>query len=303
MCRRLPKAVGRINLAHALTSRGGVRSEFTVMRDEEQSFYLVSSGAAERFDGDYLAKNLPADGSVRLDNLTTSHATLVVAGPNSRAVMSKITEADLDNDSFGWLTGRHTHVGLAPARLMRINFVGELGWEIHHPVEYQRHIFLELLRAGAEFDIGQCGMRAMDSLRIEKSYRMWAQDLTREYTILEAGLERFAALDKGEFIGREALIRQRAEGVPREFVTIEVSDIDDADPIGNEPLWREGAMIGRATSGAYGHFTEKPLALGYVETGCGDIGTELEIEVLGKRYPARVIPESAHDPDNERPRS
>ena len=186
---------------------------------------------------------------------------------------------------------------------MRINFVGELGWEIHHPVEYQRHIFLELLRAGAEFDIGQCGMRAMDSLRIEKSYRMWAQDLTREYTILEAGLERFAALDKGEFIGREALIRQRAEGVPREFVTIEVSDIDDADPIGNEPLWREGAMIGRATSGAYGHFTEKPLALGYVETGCGDIGTELEIEVLGKRYPARVIPESAHDPDNERPRS
>ena len=303
VCRRLPKAVGRINLAHALTSRGGVRSEFTVMRDEEQSFYLVSSGAAERFDGDYLAKNLPADGSVRLDNLTTSHATLVVAGPNSRAVMSKITEADLDNESFGWLTGRHTHVGLAPARLMRINFVGELGWEIHHPVEYQRHIFLELLRAGAEFDIGQCGMRAMDSLRIEKSYRMWAQDLTREHTILEAGLERFAALDKGEFIGHEALIRQRAEGVPREFVTIEVSDIDDADPIGNEPLWREGAMIGRATSGAYGHFTEKPLALGYVETGCGDIGTELEIEVLGKRYPARVIPESAHDPDNERPRS
>ena len=192
------------------------------MRDGEERFYLVSSGAAERYDGDYLAKNLPADGGVRLDNLTTSHATLVVAGPRARDVMSKITEADLYTGSFPWLTGQHTHVGLAPVRLMRINFLGELGWEIHHPVEYQRHIFLELLRAGGEFDIGQCGMRAMDSLRIEKSYRMWAQDLTREYTILEAGLGRFAALDKGDFIGREALVRQRAEGVPREFVTLEV---------------------------------------------------------------------------------
>ncbi|MDE0172236.1 MAG: FAD-dependent oxidoreductase [Defluviicoccus sp.] len=303
LCRRLPRAVGRINLSHALTPRGGVRSEFTVMRDGEQSFYLVSSGAAERYDGDYLAKNLPADGSVRLDNLTTSHATLVVAGPNARAVMAKIAEADLDTESFPWLTGRHTHVGLAPVRLMRINFLGELGWEIHHPVEYQRHIFLQLLRAGAEFDIGQCGMRAMDSLRIEKSYRMWAQDLTREYTVLEAGLGRFAALDKGDFVGRDALIRQRAEGVPREFVTLEVNDVDDADPIGNEPLWRGGTMVGRATSGAYGHFTGKSLAIGYVDAGHGDIGTGLEIEILGSRYPARVIPESPHDPDNERLRS
>ena len=303
VCRRLPRAVGRINLAHALTSRGGVRSEFTVMRDGEESFYLVSSGAAERYDADYLAKNLPADSSVRLDNLTTSHATLVAAGPRARAVMAKITEADLDSESFPWLTGRHTHVGLAPVRLMRLNFVGELGWEIHHPVEYQRHIFLELMRAGAEFDIGQCGMRAMDSLRIEKSYRMWAQDLTREYTVLEAGLGRFAAIEKGDFVGRDALIRQRAEGVPREFVTLEVNDIEDADPIGNEPLWRGGAMVGRATSGAYGHFTGKSLAIGYVDAGHGAIGTELEIEILGKRYPARVIPESPHDPDSGRLRT
>ncbi len=303
VCRRLPRATGRIHLSHALTHRGGVRSEFTIMRDGADAFYLVSSGAAERFDGDYLTKNLPADNSVRLDNLTTSHATLVVAGPNSRAVLSKITEADLDNSSFKWLTGQHTHVGFAPVRLMRINFVGELGWEIHHPVEYQRHIFLELLRAGAEFDIGQCGMRAMDSLRIEKSYRMWAQDLTRDYTILEAGLGQFAAIDKGDFIGRDALIRQRAEGVPQQFVTIHVHDIDDADAIGNEPLWRGERLVGRATAGAYGHFTDKSLALGYVDSGHETVGTELEIEILGTRYPARVIPESPHDPDNERLRS
>ena len=303
VCRRLPRAAGRIQLAHALTPRGGVRSEFTIMRDADDSFYLVSSGAAERFDGDYLARNLPADGSVRLENLTTSHATLVVAGPNARAVLSKITDADLDSSAFPWLTGQHTHVGLAPVRLMRINFVGELGWEIHHPVEYQRHIFLELLRAGSAFEIGQCGMRAMDSLRIEKSYRMWAQDLTREYTILEAGLGRFAAVGKGDFVGREALIRQQADGLPRHFVTVEVQAVDDADPIGNEPLWQGSRMIGRATAGAFGHFTGKCLALGYVESGHEAVGTELEIEILGRRYPALVVPESPHDPDNERLRS
>jgi len=303
VCRRLPCRVGRIHLAHALTPQGGVRSEFTIMRDVGDSFYLVSSGAAERFDGDYLTKHLPGDGSVRLDNLTTSHATLVVAGPNARAVLSKITEADLDNGAFPWLTGQHTHVGLAPVRLMRINFVGELGWEIHHPIEYQRHIFLELLRVGSEFGIGQCGMRAMDSLRIEKSYRMWAQDLTREYTILEAGLGRFAAIDKGDFIGRDALIRQQADGMPRQFVTVEVREVGDADPIGNEPLWQGDSMIGRATAGAYGHFTEKCLALGYVENGHEAVGTELEIEILGRRYPALVVPDSPHDPGNERLRS
>ena len=300
VCRRLPRAAGRINLAHALTPTGGVRSEFTIMRDGEDSFYIVSSGAAERFDGDYLNKNLPDDGSVRLENLTTSHGTLVIAGPNARAVLSRITEADLDNDSFKWLTGRHTHVGLAPVRLLRLNFVGELGWEIHHPIEYQRHIFLELMRAGADFDIGQCGMRAMDSLRIEKSYRMWAQDLTREYTILEAGMDRFVSFDKGDFLGRDALLNQREAGVPRQFVTIAVDEIDDADAGGNEPLWKGDKMVGRATAGAFGHYIGQSLAIGYIDAGFGAVGTELEIEILGKRYPAQVIPESPHDPENER---
>ena len=126
---------------------------------------------------------MPNDGSVKLENLTTSHGTLVVAGPNSRKVLQKLTKADLSNEAFPWLTAQNIYVGVAPLRAMRVNFVGELGWELHHPIEYQRHIFEQLMDAGQEFDIGQCGMRAMDSLRIEKSYRMWGQDLTREYTI------------------------------------------------------------------------------------------------------------------------
>ncbi len=303
VARRLPKKTGRIQLCHALTIRGGVRSEFTITRDSDDAFYLVSSGAAERYDWDYLFKRLPEDGSVRLENLTTSFGTLVVAGPRSREVLEKITDADLSSDRFPWLTSQHLYVGLAPVRAMRVNFVGELGWELHHPIEYQRHIFARLMEAGAELGIGQCGMRAMDSLRIEKSYRMWGQDLTREYTILEAGLGHFVHLDKGEFVGRDALVRQQQSGIPRAFVTLEVSGVEDADPIGNEPIWQGADMVGRATVGGYGYYVGKSLALGYVDAGAGQIGADFEIEILGRRYPCNVMAESPHDPDNERLRA
>ena len=301
--RRLPKTPGRVQLAHALTKRGGVRSEFTITRNEDDSFYLVSSGAAERYDWSYLHKNLPEDESVRLENLTTSQATLVVAGPNSRKVLQKITDTDLSNESFRWLTSQSIEIGLAPVRAMRVNFVGELGWEIHHPIEYQRHIFEQLMQAGEEFNIGQCGMRAMDSLRIEKSYRMWGQDLTREYSILEAGLGMFVHMDKGDFIGRDALQRQLNEGVPQEFVTVVVDNVEDADPLGSEPLWDGDRMIGRVTAGAYGHFIEKSLAIGYVQSGYGKVGTQFEIEILGDRFPCTVVENSPHDPKNIRLKS
>ncbi len=303
VARKLPVKTGRINLSHALTKRGGIRSEFTIMRDGPEQFYLVSSGAAERYDNDFLTKHLPSDGGVRLDNVTGRHGVLVLVGPRSRDVLAKLTDADLSGAAFPWLTGQHILVGVAPVRAMRVNFVGELGWELHHPIEYQRHIFEALMQAGEEFGIGQCGMRAMDSLRMEKTYRMWGQDLTRDYTVFEAGLDRFVHLDKGEFIGRDALIRQREEGVPRCFVTIEVHGVTDADPIGNEPLYLDGEMIGRATAGAHGHWVGKTLAIGYVKAGVEQPGTKLEIEILGKSYPATVIPESPHDPENSRLRS
>jgi dimethylglycine dehydrogenase len=303
VARKLPIKTGRINLSHALTTRGGVRSEFTIMRDGPDRFYLVSSGAAERYDNDFLTKHLPADGGARLDNVTTAHGVLVLVGPRARDVLAKLADADLSAAAFPWLTGQHILVGLAPVRAMRVNFVGELGWELHHPIEYQRHLFEALMKAGEEFGIGQCGMRAMDSLRMEKTYRMWGQDLTRDYTVFEAGLDRFVHLDKGDFIGRDALIRQKQDGVPQCFVTIEVHDVTDADPMGNEPLYRDGEMIGRATAGAYGHWVGKSLAIGYVKTGLETPGTSLEIEILGKRYPATVIPESPHDPENARLRS
>ncbi|MBL4907943.1 MAG: aminomethyltransferase family protein, partial [Sneathiella sp.] len=167
------------------------------------------------------------------------------------------------------------------------------------PIEYQNHIFDALMKAGEEFGLGMCGMRAMDSLRIEKNYRMWGQDLTREYSVFEAGLDRFVHLDKGDFIGRDALIKQKEDGVSQKFVALEIHGIKDADAIGNEPMFtKDGTIVGRVTAGAYGHWTEKSLAQGYIQTPHSEIGTELTIDILGEKYDATIIEESVYDPEN-----
>jgi dimethylglycine dehydrogenase len=157
--------------------------------------------------------------------------------------------------------------------------------------------------AGKEFDIRPVGIRAMDGLRIEKSYRYWRSDLTTEYTVLEAGMERFVKPDKGDFTGRAALVEQKKKGLPRNFVTVEVAVKTDCDPWGNEPLYAGGRMIGRSTSGAYAYTLGKSLALAYVDPAHSRPGTKLEIEMLGKNYPAVVIPESPYDPGNARLRA
>ncbi len=301
----VPKKTGRTCLTHALTKTGGVRSEFTVTKLAEEQYFVVSSGAAERYDGDFLMKAMPADGSVRISNITTSRGTLVVAGPSSRDLLSKLTDTPLDNDSFPWLTAQTIEIGLATdVYALRVNFVGDLGWELHHPIEYQHHIFDQLLRAGEEFGLGQVGMRAMESLRVEKSYRMWGMDLTPEYTLFEAGLDRFARMNKPDFVGKAALEKQLKDGLPNRFITLEVLNTSAADAWGNEPLFVPGGeMVGRATSGVYGHYLQKSLALGYVQNAHSDVGTELEIEVLGERKPAKIITESPYDPDNKSLRS
>jgi dimethylglycine dehydrogenase len=302
---KVPSKVGRIALCHALTPQGGIQAEFTITKIADQHFYVVSSGAAERLDSDFLRKRLPVDGSVVLSNITSSRGCFVVAGPKSREVMRKLTDAALDNKSFPWLTSQVIEVGLATnVYALRVNFVGELGWELHFPIEYAHHIFDQLFAAGAEFGIGMVGMRAMESLRMEKSYRMWGSDLTRDYTPLEASLDRFVRMNKGEFIGRAALEKQLADGVPNRFVTLEVHDVVDADPLGNEPVFAaDGTMVGRATAGYYGHVLGKSLALAYVKPSYAEIGTELQIQILGERKRAVVLPESPLDPENHKLRA
>jgi len=297
---KVPAQIGRLALCHALTPRGGIRSEFTITRLASELFYVVSAGAAERYDSDYLHKKLPHDGSVHLRNITGARGCFVLAGPRSRAVLAKLTSTPLDNTQFPWLSARVIEVGLATqVYALRVNFVGALGWELHFPLEYAHHIFDALFQAGAEFGIGMVGMRAMESMRLEKSYRMWGSDMTREYTPFEAGLDRFVRMEKPEFIGKRALAEQRSRGVPNRFATLEVHGVVDADPLGNEPLFaRAGAMIGRTTAGYYGHTLRKSLAIGYVKPEFAAVGTELEIEILGERKRASVLPDSPYDPEN-----
>ncbi|MDP6352618.1 MAG: FAD-dependent oxidoreductase, partial [Alphaproteobacteria bacterium] len=297
---RLPAAPGRIKLAHMLSANGGVRSEFTVIRDGLEAFYLVSAGAGERHDHDYLDKALPTDGSVRLESLTEAIGVLVLAGPKSRAVLAKLTEADLSNAAFPWLCGRFIGIGAARVRAMRINFVGELGWELHHPIAMQNHIFDSLMEAGAEFAIKPFGMRAMDSMRLEKSYCMWGAELSIEYAALESGLDRFVDLDKGDFVGRDALIAWADRGFDNRFVTLVVEDVSDADAHGNEPLYADGAMVGRTTGGGFGWRIGKSLALAMVHPDHAAIGCELGLDILGRRHPATVIAASPFDPENRR---
>jgi dimethylglycine dehydrogenase len=298
----IPKSVGRMSLSHALNPSGSVRSEFTITRMADgllgERFFVVGPGAAHDYDLDFLQKTMPRDGSVHLRDVTNQYGVLVLAGPNSRKVLEKIADADISNDAFKWLTMREIPVGFCPnVRAMRVNFVGSLGWELHHPIEYQIQLFEALRQAGAEFRIANVGMRAMDSMRLEKSYRLWGTDLNAENTVLEAGLNRFVRLNKAAFTGRDALVLQQEQGVPYQYCTIEI-DADDADPFGNEPVLMDGEVVGRGTAGGYGHFVGKSLMLGYVKTDHAIIGQDCQVRVLDQLRPGRIIAESPYDPEN-----
>jgi dimethylglycine dehydrogenase len=297
---RIPSRPGRVGLCHLLSANGGVRSEYTVYRMAPETFYLVSAGAFERHDHDILQKPLPGDGSVRFEPATTAMGVVVLAGPRSREVLAGLTDADLSNDAFKWLSGQQINVGAATAHALRLNFVGELGWELHHPIEMQNQIFDAVMAAGSAFGIKPFGIRAMDSMRIEKSYRLIPRELSIEYAALESGLDRFVHLNKGDFIGARALADWQAKGFSWSFVTLEVDDVTDADARGNEPIYLGDQLVGRATSGGYGWRTGKSLALAMVRPDLAQTGQTLDISILGKRHPATVIPDSPFDPANER---
>ena len=296
----LPKKVGGLSLAHALNTRGGVHSEFTLLRESGDSFYLVSAGALQRLDHDYLKKHMPRDGSVQFTQLTGAYGVLVLAGPKARALLERVTDADLSNEAFRWLTAQDIVVGMAPVNAMRVNFVGELGWELHHPIEYQNHIFDVLFAAGEDLGLRPFGIRAMDSMRLEKSYRMVGTELSIEYSAYESAMDRFVKPDKGDFLGRDALLAWKEAGMSNRLVTLEVHDVDDADALGNNALLKDGELVGRATGGGYGFRIGKSLALGMVKPELAEHGSRLEIEILGKSHAATVIPDSPFDPKNER---
>ena len=297
---KLPQKNGRVNLCHALNTKGGVHSEFTIAKETNDSFYLVSAGAFQRLDHDWIKKWMPNDRSVTFENLTNSIGVLVVAGPKARELLSKISNADFSNKAFPWLSAQKIDVGLAPSIAMRMNFVGELGWELHHPIEYQNHIFDRLMEAGDELGVKPFGMRAMDSLRIEKTYKLVGTEMSIEYAAYESGLDRFVHLNKGNFIGRDALVKWQQDGFDNKMVTLEVFDINDADALGNNAVYSDGKVIGRATGGNYGFRVKKSLAIAMVKPKYSKVGTELEMDILDKKHKVVVIEDSPYDPTNDK---
>ena len=281
-----------------LTQNGGVRSEFTVTCLSKEYFYVVTPAWAERFDEDLLLKVCPDDGSVVIRNITDDKGAFVITGPNSRELLSAITTQDLSQSAFPWFSVQTVEVtGVGKMLAIRVSYIGELGWELHHDIDQQLPLYDLLFEKGKAHGLAPIGMRAIDSLRLEKSYRGWNLDLSSEYSPIQSGLDRFIAIDKGEFQGREALLKQQAKGVDLKIVTLEVDDCN-VQPISNAPVFNASGMVGRITSGGFGHTLKKVIALAYIDIDVVNSPSKLEAEILGQRYGARIIADSPYDPGN-----
>ncbi len=297
---RIPQREGGIVLGHLLTEAGFIESEITVTRLGREHFYVLSAAVAQLHDLDQFHWRLKPGEQVTIKDVTDDFGCLVLAGPKSREVLSRLTATDLTNAAFRWLTGKEIEAaGVKGVRALRVNYVGELGWELHVPMAKMPTVFDALMEAGKAFGLRLFGTYAMNSLRMEKAYRGWGSELTNEIDMFEGSMERFIRLDKGEFIGRQASLshKQRGERIKLVYLTVEAAD---SDVLGNEPIYLGERLVGLTTSGAYGHAVKKSLAFGYVEPELGGGGEALEILMLGERRKARIIPEPAYDPANER---
>jgi dimethylglycine dehydrogenase len=299
---RVARRQGGIVLAHGLTEKGRIQCELTITRLAPDRFYLLSAAAAELRDFDLLTHGKRDDEAVMIKNVTDDYGVLVVAGPCSRDLLAQITDTDLGNDHFPWLTGKEIVVAGVPLRALRINYVGELGWELHAPMAQLETLYDAVWLAGEAFGIVDFGVYAVNSLRMEKAYAGWGAELTSEITMIEAGMERFVKLDKGDFVGREAMLQHQQEQMDTRMVYVELA-ADDADVRGGEPVFAGEIVIGVTTSGGYGHTVGKSLAFAYVEPGFAAPDSSFDIEILGKRSRAKVLAEPLYDPKNVRLRS
>jgi dimethylglycine dehydrogenase len=305
---RLPK-VGRISLTYALTDAGTVRTEYTIVRLSEDAYYLVSAGAWAAYDGDWLRKAAEdfvaaGGGWVDIHDVTTQWGVFALAGPKARDILREVVrdrepETVLGNKRFPWLSMREIELGMCPVRAIRVAYTGELGWELHHPIEMQRYLWDLLLPAGETHGMRLVGARAQNWLRQEKSYRAFGTELGRDATPLEGGLERFVDMGK-EFHGKA---RMEAAGIRARCVTVLIDGPDDADPWGREGLFAGGRKVGRLTSGGWSVAFGKSIGMGYVEPGLAVPGTALEVRIGGLLWPAVVTEDSPYDPENARLRA
>ncbi|HEX4678153.1 MAG TPA: FAD-dependent oxidoreductase [Gaiellaceae bacterium] len=298
----LPAATGRISLTQMCTPRGGIECDVTVTMLADDRFYVVSAAATETHDLAWIEKHAPGDGSVLVDNVTSKVGVLTIAGPRSRELLQRISSADFSDQGFPFFRGRELSIGSVPVRALRLSYVGELGWELHHALDDQLELYELIVEAGRDLGLVDFGYRALEAMRLEKGYRLWGADMSADWTPFEAGLDRFVKLEKGEFIGRDALRAQRERGIDWQLSCLEV-DHAATIPYTGEPVFDGDEIVAYVMSGGYGPTVGASIAFAYLPTALAHPGTGLAIELLGERVGATVVQAPLFDPENAKLRS
>ncbi|SFU04459.1 FAD-dependent oxidoreductase [Mesorhizobium sp. YR577] len=291
---------GRIGLAYFADDKGRIVTEMSIMALGEDFFFLITAAVAEWHDFEWLQKHLPQATQISLKNMTDAFSCQILSGPNSRAILAGVTDADL---TLPWLSHQSVQIAGRWCQLVRVSFAGELGWEIHTKIEDTAAIFDAVWAAGQKHGLKPFGMFALDSLRLEKGYRAWKGDLSTDYTVLQGGLERFVKWDKPDFKGKAALLSERQQGVKKRFVTLVVEAGAHDAPYMSTVLY-EGRIVGETTSGGWGYRVGKSIALGTIRADLAVPGTKVQVEIFGENFPAVVQEDQPlWDPKNERLRA
>ncbi|HEX6118028.1 MAG TPA: aminomethyltransferase family protein, partial [Dongiaceae bacterium] len=291
-------------LSPMLSPKGRLIGDFTVTRLGEERFILLGSGPMQRYHMRWFAQNLPGDGSIRVENISARYCGLHVAGPAARELLQQVaTDDDVGGNAFPFLSAREMAIGTCPnAIVVRVSFTGELGYEIYVPAEYQRAVYDALTARGKALGLRLAGSRALLSLRVEKGFPSWGVDLSPDYSPFEPGLGRFVRLDKPDFVGK-AFAERLSKQSPKERLATFSVEANGVDCFGGEAIYRNGELAGYVTSGTYGHHVRESLALGYVKQPYYEDGAAFEIELLGKRRPARLSQRARFDPEGTRMRA
>jgi dimethylglycine dehydrogenase len=297
----LPTAEGRIALTQMCTERGGIECDVTVTMLAPDRFYVVSAAAAETHDLAWIERHLPADGSVTVDNLSAERGVLTIAGPRSRELLQRISGDEFGNERFPFFSSRTVRIGSASVMAMRLSYVGELGWELHHDLADQSALYERIVSAGGALGLVDFGYRALDAMRLEKGYGLWGADLTADWTPLEAGLGRFVKPGKGDFIGREALLAQLARGIERKLSCLTVDDAPAIPHVG-EPVYHGDQVVSYVASGGFGPTVGTSIAFAYLPVRLAEPGTSLAVGLLGERVGATVVRTPLYDPENKKVR-
>ncbi|MSP88667.1 MAG: FAD-dependent oxidoreductase [Alphaproteobacteria bacterium] len=288
----MDRPAGTVIYTQLCNARGGIEADLTITRLAEDRFYIVTGSGFGVRDGNWIGRHLPRDGSVALIDVTSARAVINLCGPRARDVLAAVADADVSNAAFPYMQAREFNIGYAPVRALRVTYVGELGWELHVPTEYARHVYETLWLAGRDHGMVDAGYRAIESLRLEKRYLYWGAELTPDYNPYEAGLGFCVALGKDDFIGREALLRIKQAGPKRRLAGFSTPGWVPLH--GGEAILRRGKAVSVTTSAGYGHTVVRSIALGYLPTE--ETGTDgFEIEAFGRRYPAERSDKPLYD--------